>query len=81
MPRRSTAHLGATGSGLRLSDYPLGSPRSRAAARAFLDARKAVEGEGTLLVVRTVGKPHDTDRRCACPTPEAATVALCKCFL
>jgi hypothetical protein len=32
--------LGATESGLSLSDYPLGSRQSRAAARALLNARK-----------------------------------------
>jgi RecB family exonuclease len=81
MPKRSIARLGATGSGLRLSDYPLGSPQSRAAARAFLEAQKAAQGEGTLLIVRTIGKPHDPDRNCICRTPEAGTIAVCRCFL
>ena len=41
--RGSQKPLGATDSGLRLSDYPLGSRESRAAARAMLVARNADE--------------------------------------
>jgi hypothetical protein len=73
--------LGATESGLRLSDYPLGSRQSRAAARALLGARRRAQGEGTFIRVRLIGKAEDPDRKCTCPKPEAGTFALCRCFL
>ena len=78
--RGSQKALGATDSGLRPSDYPLGSQQSRAAARAMLDARRAAQGEGTLIRLKLVGRPEDPDRKCTCPRPEAGTVALCRCF-
>jgi hypothetical protein len=37
--------LGATGAGLRLGDYALGSPLSKAAARALATARRESEAE------------------------------------
>ena len=43
--RDSHKALGATDSGLRLSDYPLGSAQSRAAVRALLAARQESEAE------------------------------------
>jgi hypothetical protein len=73
--------LGATDSGFRLSDYPLGSQQSRAAARALLEARRAAQGEGTLFRVRAISRPEDPDRKCNCRKPEAGTFALCRCFL
>jgi hypothetical protein len=76
----SQTALGATDSGLRASDYPLGSGRSRAAARALLDARRAAQGEGTLICVKSIVKSDDPDLKCTCPIPEAGTFALCECF-
>ena len=38
-------HLGTTGAGLRLGDYALGSPLSKAAARALATARRQSEME------------------------------------
>ncbi len=72
--------LGATDSGLRLAEHPLGSERSRAAARALLNARKASQGEGILMVLKLVGRPEKPGQRCTCPKPEFGTVALCRCF-
>lgn len=80
MPKRSPAVLSATDSGLRLAEYPLRSGRSRAAARALLNARKASKGEGILMVLELVGRPKKPDQRCTCPKPEFGTFALCRCF-
>jgi hypothetical protein len=44
--------LGATESGLRLSDYPLGSRQSRAAARALLGARRRAQGDTNWRMAR-----------------------------
>jgi hypothetical protein len=73
--------LSATDLGLRLSDYPLGSPQSRATARAFLNARRAAQGEGTILRIRLVGRPEDPNQKCTCRMPEVGNLAVCKCFL
>ena len=74
--------LGATDSGLRLSDYPLGSRRSRGAARAILEARKAALGEGTLIRIVAAERGHDVDlSKCTCPVPKAGAIGVCKCFL
>jgi hypothetical protein len=81
MSKRSPVELGATDSGIRLSDYRIGSRESRAAARALLDARRAVLGNGTLVCVRLVGRHKDPNQKCTCREPEAGTFALCKCFL
>ena len=54
--RDSHKTLGATDSGLTLSAYPLGSRESRVAARALLDARRALQGEGTLVCIRLIGR-------------------------
>jgi hypothetical protein len=42
---------GATDSGPRPADFPLGSQQSRAAARAMLEARNATPPEKQLLVI------------------------------
>jgi hypothetical protein len=81
MSKRSVAPLGATDSELRLSEYPLGSRRSRAAARALLNARRTSQGEGTILRVRLVGRPEDPNQKCTCRRPEAGASVVCKCFL
>jgi hypothetical protein len=81
MSKRSTARLGATDSTVRPGEYPLGSAVSRAAARALAEARKALAGEGTLIRVRLVGGPEDSDKKCTCMTPEAGTFMVCRCFL
>jgi hypothetical protein len=72
--------VGATGAGLRPGDYGLDSAQSRAAARALLDARRTVEGVGTLFRLLRVGGGHDPGRKCTCRRPEAGTFALCRCF-
>jgi len=64
-------------------DFALGSQRSRAAARALLDARRAGEGEGTLFVLERIGSGSRSGRgggKCTCPVPPAGTFALCQCF-
>jgi hypothetical protein len=81
MSKRSQGPLGATDSGLSLSDYPLGSPLSRAAARAVLSTRKAAQGEGTLVRVCLIGRAKELGRECICPTPEAGAFAVFRCFL
>jgi hypothetical protein len=81
MSKRSVAPLGATDSGLRLAEYALGSGRSRAAARALLNARRTSQGEGTILRVRLVGRTYDPNRKCICREPEAGSISVCKCFL
>jgi hypothetical protein len=51
MSKRSPARLGATGAGVRPGQYPLGSPQSRAAARAMLLERRFAERKREELVV------------------------------
>jgi hypothetical protein len=65
----------------RLGQYPVGSPQSRAAARALLAARKTARFEGILVRLVSVLGCDDPDRKCTCPTPEAGTFAMCRCFL
>ena len=81
MSKRFSVQLSATDSGIRLSNYHLGSWQSRAAARGLLDARRASQGKGTILRVRLVGRSEDPSQKCTCQEPEAGTFALCKCFL
>ncbi len=81
MSKRSTARLGATDSTVRPGEYPLGSQLSRAAARAVLSARKAAQEDGTLIRVRLISQSYEVGRECTCPTPEAGTFAMCRCFL
>jgi hypothetical protein len=53
MSKRSTARLGATDAGVMPGEYPLGSPQSRAAARAMLKRR--LEGRKRVdFVVRCI---------------------------
>ena len=73
--------LGATDSLLRLSDYPIGSPQSRAAARALLDCRREAQGQGTVFYISIGGRRADPNRKCTCRKPEAGTFAVCRCFL
>ena len=47
--------LGATDSGLKPGEYPLGSPQSRAAARALLERRFA--GRRRIDVVSSIPRP------------------------
>jgi hypothetical protein len=72
--------LDATDPGSRPGRFPLGSAQSRAAARSLLEARRTAKGEGTLICVMAIEKPHDPDLKCTCPIPEAGTFALCYCF-
>jgi hypothetical protein len=81
MSKRSTARLGATDSIVRPGEYLLGSAVSRAAARALAEARRALEGEGTLIRVCLVGGPEDSDKKCTCMIPRAGTFAVCRCSL
>lgn len=74
-------HQNGPTAGAKPGDYALGSPQSRAAARAFMEARKAAQGEGTTLRIRLVGRSEDPNQKCTCRTPEAGTVAVCGCFL
>ena len=46
---------GATGAGLRLGDYELGSPQSRATARALLERRFA--GRRRIDIVSSIPRP------------------------
>lgn len=62
-------------------DYPLRSLQSRAAVRSLLAAREAMEGEGTLVQVRIVGKVFEPGRQCTCKPPKAGMFAMCRCFL
>jgi hypothetical protein len=78
--RAHTTGPGTGEAGARPGDFGLGSVQSRAAARALLDSRRAAKPPGTLLVFRTIGKPHDP-ALCTCPTPEAGTIEVCRCFL
>jgi hypothetical protein len=70
----------AGGMDARPGQYPLGSPQSRAAARSLLAARRAIQGEGTLIQLIAVGPLTQPDRKCTCPVPEAGTIAICRCF-
>jgi hypothetical protein len=54
MPKRSIARLGATDAGVSPGKYPLGSPQSRAAARAML-TRRWERRERVDFVVRHIG--------------------------
>lgn len=75
--------LGATDSGPRPGRFPLGSARSRAAARALLETKRDTEEAGVLIVLRLIGtgnEPGHEERKCTCPVPPAGTVALCRCF-
>ena len=82
MPIRTHQENTRTGEkGARPGDYLLGSPQSRAAVRALLEARKAAKGEGTLICIMAIAKSHDPDLKCTCRIPEAGTFALCECFL
>jgi hypothetical protein len=47
--------LGATGTGLRLGDYALGSPQSRAAARALLERKFAAQKR--LEIICSIPRP------------------------
>ena len=65
---------------MKPGEYVLGSAQSRAAARALLVSKRAVEGEGLLVVLRLIGSPPAPGRKCTCPIPPASTVAVCRCF-
>jgi hypothetical protein len=71
--------LGATDSGLKPGRYALGSPQSRAAARAMLDAREAAREKGILVRLVKLGIPV-APRKCTCKPPAAGTFAVCRCF-
>ncbi len=65
----------------RPGDYGLGSPQSRAAARALLTARRTAQFEGILVRLVSVLDCDDSDRKCTCRTPPDGTIAFCRCFV
>lgn len=82
MPSRAHQNgQGAASREVKPGDYAVSSPQSRAAARALLTARRAAQGEGTLIQVVSVLGCDDPERKCTCPVPEAGTFGLCRCFL
>src|SRR5665213_1007682 len=58
MSKGSPVPLGATDSGIRPSDYPLGSRQSRAAARAILARRLAGRKRTELIIISSVPRPQ-----------------------
>lgn len=68
--------LPATHSDPKPADFPLGSVRSRAAARSLLKARDA-EKPGVLF--RIVGRGIDPNQKCTCKAPPPGTIAFCQC--
>ncbi len=81
MPKRDTGRLGATAPAVRLSDYPIGSQQSRAAARALLEARREAQGEGILFRVTRANRSRDPNRKCTCSRPDTGMFAVCRCFM
>jgi hypothetical protein len=82
MPSRAHQKGAGTGSELaRPGQFALGSPQSRAAARALLTAKRTAQGEGILVRLVSVLGCDDPGRKCTCPTPPAGTFALCRCFV
>lgn len=71
---------GTCSADVKLGDYALGSPQSRAAVRALLASKRAADGEGTLFVLKAIGSPAPPGAKCTCPIPPAGTTAICKCF-
>ena len=71
---------GTAGADVMPGQYPLGSPQSRAAARAVLTARRAGQFEGILVQFVSALGGDDLGRRCTCPAPAAGTIAFCRCF-
>ena len=62
MDRREMPSLPAKASQKRLGVFPLGSARSRAAARALLAARKEAELPGIVFVARSILDGSELDR-------------------
>jgi hypothetical protein len=73
--------LGATDSGLRLSDYPLGSRQSRAAARGVVGCPESTGGRDS--VSRPLNREALWTRILNAPAVfrGTGTFALCRCFL
>ncbi len=71
---------GTGGADIRPGNYALGSPHSRAAARALLAAKRAMEGEGTMFVLTAIGSPAPLGTKCTCPIPPAGDIGFCRCF-
>jgi len=67
-----------SGTGARPGNFALG-PTSRAAARSLLNAKRAVEGEGTLIRLVAVESPR-SGQEVSLPIPRWATFAICRCF-
>jgi len=75
--------LGATDGGPKPGSYALGSVESRAAARAMLDAREAIEVArvpGFLIRFVSPGVPVDPSK-CTCKPGKPGTFAFCRCFV
>ena len=83
--KNTQGRLGATDTGIRPGGFPLGSAKSRAAARGLLERRRAMEGAGTLFVLERIGSGHGTGQtaggKCNCSVPPVGTFALCRCFV
>jgi hypothetical protein len=60
--KRAERPLGATDSGVRPGDFPLGSAASRAAARATLEAKRAGRKTVEIIVCPLVPNPDDDPR-------------------
>jgi hypothetical protein len=76
----SRTHQKGQGAG-GMGQYPLGSPLSRAAARALLTVKRAALFKGILVRFVPVAGKDDPGRKCICLAPEAGTVAFCRCFV
>jgi hypothetical protein len=61
-------------------DFHLGSPQSRAAARALLATKRTALFEGILIQLVSVDRDN-SGRECTCSMPEAGKFALCRCFV
>ena len=79
----SGAHQKGAGTGSELAgprQFALGSPQSRAAARALLKAKSKGQFKGILVRFVSALGCDDANRKCTCPAPPSGTIALCRCF-
>jgi hypothetical protein len=74
----------ATSTAVGVGAFPLGSARSRAAARSLVEARKPkalFRGIAIRLVDRGTDVHNMDKSKCTCPEPEDGSVVFCRCFL
>lgn len=76
---RDEQQLPVTIPGIKPGDVPLGSLKSRAAARSMFCAREAAEGMGLLFQLQVIGRSSQK-QTCTCKRPPAGPFALCGCF-